>query len=1287
MNIMIFFLFFFAFVGGKPICRKQLHKLCPDIDLTEPNAVLDCWTQNKRHMKKSHCKKTLERWVRRQQPQASTIISQVRCEFLPIECREGLQIPRTAFCRSPEPGMDCAADSTITNATARPCRHDIRQYCPHAKKTDHCLSRKKVCARLSTQCLKYKQSQDPLFCSSESRKHLHKRRSKRSAYRVNKPGPLPKKSQQLQSHNLFVTTFSPWEGPTEGGTAVTISGGGFDKDDLVVLYGDQVMECDYASWTDSNLICITPPLANSDGFAVGTVLYVPIIVAAWFPDEGYSGEWLASHCDDSYGCNFYATASESKWDYWAPTIQSISPPSGTVVGGTSLTLSGVDLFPDFIPGDHWVAINVFVDNTICQVDWEQWTDTQVVCVTGMRDRKQVAAATASSNCHVGDEVTAKYVGNGGLYGAIIASIDGVADTITVNWDDGDPTYRVISSENVFTLTGDSCVRGLEEPVSLQLMDVTANRTWVIAPEWLKYKYTPDSSYFAGPVILSVSPVQADASGGTQITLTGRGFVDRLEVRFGDTLCEIQSGSTSEELICVLQRVSQPQSLRQPATITIKYFDPYYIMQAVSDTHTLLEHGQPFESLTTQKRGKWHYFYVIVDKMSIDLQLNLLLSEGDADLYVSPSVMLPNQTSADTLVSHKAGDDHAIIHNAVATYFIGVYSYSDATYSIEASFDNAKAPLSYSMDSFTLNQKISCTGGSASTNSPQSGDCMFHYVSDDIYIEMVSPSSGLSLTQGTFLTITGRNFEKFAENAGGFSYEEFRVMVGPILCETRTVTDSEVVAFCLVDGDYFQGYDVLAELRWPVTMRIYNTELEKSVYAMCLSDGDCSVGLDQLPAYSIDSHIYSIDYSPGRLKIIAGVSDITAIYVYVATVGQYEPNSCELISAVAPTPAPTSADPRASSLNLTTVLEISCSFLSSEGGSQEDILDFGSAVELTVPVSIMLLSNSWGILPLYCPTKDGGSATCNAILKKPAPKHWGREWSVEEALQDADYANKAYSSKEKLEKIWIGENDGFKVTRIVEVEELNTFALMGVHQSRKQIVVSFRGTVMGTNNMVQDLEAIPRRYGKNGALVHSGFLDDWLSLKAGIESHFQELLNLYPGFTVTITGHSLGGALASLCAYDLAPQTDRGVYLHTFGEPRVGMTQFSEELEDIPNIVGIHRVVNDADPVPRLVPVPYVHTAREIWLTTDLCTKCDLSGEDGRCSGSYTWIQSAGATVTSTMLGFLGSLLGPLGTVAGYALGALVGSGVYNAFDHQIEEYISSLTNLKLLESKSDKRVC
>jgi triacylglycerol lipase len=109
-------------------------------------------------------------------------------------------------------------------------------------------------------------------------------------------------------------------------------------------------------------------------------------------------------------------------------------------------------------------------------------------------------------------------------------------------------------------------------------------------------------------------------------------------------------------------------------------------------------------------------------------------------------------------------------------------------------------------------------------------------------------------------------------------------------------------------------------------------------------------------------------------------------------------------------------------------------------------------------------------------------------------------------------------------------------------------------------------------------------------VHQGFYD--LLMKNKTLNKISKIIENYPISTkVIFTGHSLGGALASLmtsyCQNKFGKDT---ASLYTFGSPRVGDQTFCD------TISGSTRIVNDQDPV-SLLPFPprYRHLKDRILL--------------------------------------------------------------------------------------------
>ena len=144
-----------------------------------------------------------------------------------------------------------------------------------------------------------------------------------------------------------------------------------------------------------------------------------------------------------------------------------------------------------------------------------------------------------------------------------------------------------------------------------------------------------------------------------------------------------------------------------------------------------------------------------------------------------------------------------------------------------------------------------------------------------------------------------------------------------------------------------------------------------------------------------------------------------------------------------------------------------------------------------------------------------------------------------------------------------------------------------------IVIAFRGTEPNEwNDIKADMDAT-KALAETVGHVHRGFkkeVDDlWPQLEKMLVD-FKQNLNKKLWFT----GHSLGGAMASICAgrcllshIDTSPEQ-----VHTFGSPRVGTKRYINHTK-----VDYYRWVNNNDIVPRSPPVwlGYRHAGEEVYL--------------------------------------------------------------------------------------------
>lgn len=148
--------------------------------------------------------------------------------------------------------------------------------------------------------------------------------------------------------------------------------------------------------------------------------------------------------------------------------------------------------------------------------------------------------------------------------------------------------------------------------------------------------------------------------------------------------------------------------------------------------------------------------------------------------------------------------------------------------------------------------------------------------------------------------------------------------------------------------------------------------------------------------------------------------------------------------------------------------------------------------------------------------------------------------------------------------------------------------------RRDIVVSWRDTVAPTE-WFTDLKAKLDRFGSKNVKVQHGFLSIYKSKgesarynkSSASEQVMQELdrlVNFFRGrgemVSLTLTGHSLGGVLALLNAYEAKTSfSDVFINVFSFGAPRVGNLAFKEKLIELR--VKTLRVVIEQDIVPKL----------------------------------------------------------------------------------------------------------
>jgi predicted lipase len=147
-----------------------------------------------------------------------------------------------------------------------------------------------------------------------------------------------------------------------------------------------------------------------------------------------------------------------------------------------------------------------------------------------------------------------------------------------------------------------------------------------------------------------------------------------------------------------------------------------------------------------------------------------------------------------------------------------------------------------------------------------------------------------------------------------------------------------------------------------------------------------------------------------------------------------------------------------------------------------------------------------------------------------------------------------------------------------------------------VAIAIRGTE-GTLEWIHDADflLVPCPFLTGAGHTEDGFTAMYESLRTGVAANSPTVVNALAKLpfprsvsSVTVCGHSLGGALATLLALDVAANTSyKNPSVYTFGSPRIGDSLFASTYDQV--VKNSYRVANRLDIVPTLPPpVDYDH---------------------------------------------------------------------------------------------------
>lgn len=229
----------------------------------------------------------------------------------------------------------------------------------------------------------------------------------------------------------------------------------------------------------------------------------------------------------------------------------------------------------------------------------------------------------------------------------------------------------------------------------------------------------------------------------------------------------------------------------------------------------------------------------------------------------------------------------------------------------------------------------------------------------------------------------------------------------------------------------------------------------------------------------------------------------------------------------------------------------------------------------------------------------------------------------EALTSLWLSAAAYCGKSNyMTHVFKGPTTGFVVKYVIYDAATDTQGYVGILPSNKSIYVVYRGS-QDIRNWVTNLDAVKTSYTSYpncNCKVHKGFYDAEQKVIFGVISEVKSLLSSLSGYSVKVTGHSLGAALAQLSAMDI---TNAGIAtaVYNFGQPRVGDSAYANFATPV---VKVWRVTHNKDTVPHVpfTSMGFYHTCQEEFENASGSLKtCTNTCEDPSCADQYPYAET------------------------------------------------------------------
>eukprot|EP00210_Caulerpa_lentillifera_P003466 g3308.t1 len=222
-------------------------------------------------------------------------------------------------------------------------------------------------------------------------------------------------------------------------------------------------------------------------------------------------------------------------------------------------------------------------------------------------------------------------------------------------------------------------------------------------------------------------------------------------------------------------------------------------------------------------------------------------------------------------------------------------------------------------------------------------------------------------------------------------------------------------------------------------------------------------------------------------------------------------------------------------------------------------------------------------------------------------------SFENACEEMGKSEESSAWLQKLEESeneckWTGVPEDIDISRVTFqpvafINAVNTGTQVWIHANNeaKAMVVAFRGTEANRfKDVINDFRFIPSKIrwktGEDCVLklssdaqvptirVHHGFKNCYNSIWSTVLELVYDITEWSKDWTICVTGHSLGGAIATLCAFEFANRLNEvgrtpRIIMMNFGAPRLGNGDFIHAYSQ--TVKESYRVVNKMDIIHRI----------------------------------------------------------------------------------------------------------